>query len=91
MNSRTVYCVVETEAKLEEHRYNPGRILLCNRTYIQNTPKGGYIKGTHELHEVQSVATSETIPTWPSFQERHPGITITHRLAVVDNFKGNHD
>ena len=26
-----------------------------------------------------------------SFQERHPGITITHRLAVVDKFKGNHD
>ena len=26
-----------------------------------------------------------------SFQERHPGITIKHRLAVVDKFKGNHD
>ena len=67
MNSRTVYYVVETEAKLEEHRYNnPGRILLCDRTYIQDTPKGRYIKGTHELHEVQSFATSETIPTWPA-------------------------
>ena len=64
MNSRTVYYVVETEAKLEEHRYNhPGRILLYYRTYIQDTPKGGYIKGTYELHEGQSVATSETILT----------------------------
>ena len=26
-----------------------------------------------------------------SGEERHPGITITHRLAVVDNFKGVHD
>ena len=66
MNSRTVYYVVETEAKLEDRRYNhTGRILLCDRTYIQDTPKVGYIKGKHELHEVQSVATSETISTWP--------------------------
>mmetsp|Transcript_4214 Transcript_4214/g.5918 ORF Transcript_4214/g.5918 Transcript_4214/m.5918 type:complete len:611 (-) Transcript_4214:334-2166(-) len=26
-----------------------------------------------------------------SIQLRHPGITVTHRLAVVDNFKGIHD
>ena len=26
-----------------------------------------------------------------SFEERHPGIRITHNLAVPDNFKGNHD
>ena len=26
-----------------------------------------------------------------SVQERHPGIKIIHRLAVVDQFKGNHD
>ena len=40
MNSHTVYYVVETEARLEVHRYNhPGRILLCDRAYIQDTPK----------------------------------------------------
>ncbi len=26
-----------------------------------------------------------------SIELRHPGITVTHRLAVVDNFKGIHD
>ena len=26
-----------------------------------------------------------------SVEARHPGIKITHRLAVVDNFKGIHD
>ena len=60
INSLAVYYVVETESKLEEHIYNhPGRILLYDRIYIQDTPNGGYIKGTHELHEVNSIATSE--------------------------------
>lgn len=26
-----------------------------------------------------------------SIEERHPGVTIVHRLAVVENFKGYHD
>ena len=59
MDSRTVWFVAETKEKqLELAVKYPGRILLCDRTFILDTYKydQGAIKNTTQIHELRSVA-----------------------------------
>lgn len=68
MDSRIVWFV--TESKEEQDRLTllyPGRILLCDRTYIQDTAGSKKcVEGTTDLHEIRSSAS--TVPT------RHPRV-----------------
>lgn len=62
MDSRRVWFVVETQAELERLSLEyPGRILLCDRSFILDTHKKHHLKETTLLHEVRSVDTS--VPT----------------------------
>jgi hypothetical protein len=66
MDSRTVYYMVETEQEYQEHiAKHPGRVLLCDRSNVQDTFKGKAIVGSRSLHEVCSVVTASNIPEWP--------------------------
>jgi len=62
MDSRTVWYVVENEEdrvrRVADQPDLAGRILVCDRTFIQDTVGGKCIKDTTQLHEVRSVATS---------------------------------
>lgn len=70
MDSRKVYFVAETQAEFDRLApLHPGRILLCDRSFVLDTYQQMPIKHTTELHEVSSVATE--IPTehprrWPA-------------------------
>jgi hypothetical protein len=69
MNSRTVNFVVETQEDLDRLAPEyPGKIFLCDRSFIMDTKGHTAIPGTSQLHEVRSTATS--VPTshprkWP--------------------------
>ena len=52
MDTRTVWFAVET--KDEQDRLSlkyPGRILLCNRTFVLDTHSGKAVEGTQRMHE----------------------------------------
>lgn len=57
-NSREMYFVVETKKDFDRlvDQY-PGRILLCDRSIIQDTLQHKCIEGTMQLHEVRSIET----------------------------------
>ena len=70
MDSRDVWFVVETREECDRLSATfPGRILLCDRTFIQDTQGSKkHVEGTSEFHEIRSAAT--TVPTchprvWP--------------------------
>ena len=69
MNSRTVNFVVETQEDLDRLAPEyPGKIFLCDRSFITDTKGHTAIPGTSQLHEVRSTATA--VPTshprkWP--------------------------
>ena len=69
MDTRTVWFVTETKEEQDKLLLKyPGRILLCDRSYIRDTHNEEAIKDTTNLHEVCSLAT--TVPTsrqpvWP--------------------------
>ena len=70
MDRRTVWFVVETK---EEHerlslRY-PGRILLCDRSFVLDTHTGKAVEGTQQMHELRSSATEVPLVhplKWPA-------------------------
>ena len=70
MDARTVWFVVETrEDQVELSWKYPGRILLCDRSFIPDTYNKKSINNTMSLHKVRSTATS--VPTshphkWPA-------------------------
>lgn len=82
MDSRTVWYVVENEEdrvrRAAEQPDLADRILVCDRTYIQDTVGKKCITDTSKLHEVRSVATS--VPP------AHEGIIQTF-LPVARNRK----
>jgi len=70
MNSRKVFFVVETEEEyIRLSLLYPGRILLCDRSFIQDTHQDKAINGTTQLHEIRStVDTSSNVSgprNWP--------------------------
>ena len=72
MDSRIVWFV--TESKEEQDRLTilyPGRVLLCDQTYIQDTAGSKkYVEGMIDLLEIRSAAS--TVPTLAGIVfERH--------------------
>ena len=62
MDSRRVWFVVETKEEFDRLSLKyPGRILLCDRTFIMDTHAKKYISDTTLLHEIRSFDTS--VPT----------------------------
>ena len=85
MDTRRVWFVTETEEKRQELlTKHPGRILLCDRSFILDSQT---IKGTNHLHEIRSIATN--VPT------THPLIweVATYRLPCncVHCYKDPHN
>ena len=63
MDTRTMRgYLVETQEEYDAlSPKHPGRIILCDRSFVYDTGTGNHIKNTQELHEVRSVATE--VPT----------------------------
>ena len=70
MDTRTVWFVVETKEDQDRLQVKyPGRILLCDRTFVLDTQSDKAIEGTMQMHELRSIAVS--VPTihprkWPA-------------------------
>ncbi len=65
LNSRKMKYVVETLADYKRRSAEyPGRILLCDRSIIQDTTNGKGIDGTRKMHEVRSIEPNipQTLP-----------------------------
>jgi hypothetical protein len=69
MDTRTVWFVVETVLEQERlEQLYPGRILLCDRTFVLDKMSEKAIEGTNQMHELRSVATEVPLThpiTWP--------------------------
>jgi len=69
MNTRLAYFVAETQEEFDRlASLHPGRILLCDRTFILDTHMKKSIKHTSDLHEVCSIATEVPVEhprKWP--------------------------
>ena len=68
MDSRIVWFVVETRELYDSLSVEyPGKILLCDRSFILDTHKNVAIDGTTKLHEVSS-----TVPVIPELKPFEP-------------------
>jgi hypothetical protein len=69
MDTRTVWFVCETQAEFEQmNAQYPGKILLCDRTFVLDTHNGQSIPQTSDLHEVRSMAKEMPVEmprVWP--------------------------
>jgi hypothetical protein len=76
INTRTCWFVVETQEDFDRLSVlHPNRVLLVDRSYIQDTQGEKAIDGTTLLHEVTSWAEEEptTMPrVWPAFVANLP-------------------
>ena len=80
IDERVMYFVVETQKDFDQLSVQyPGRILLCDRSVIQDTVLSKPIKGTNQLHEVRSLATS--IP------EEYEGVVVRAVMEDVEEEK----
>ena len=76
MDSRTVWFVAESKEDQDRLQVEyPGKILLCDRTFVLDTQGKKAIANTTQLHEVRSVA--EEVPPdhprkWPVHTARLP-------------------
>ena len=69
MDTRTVWFMCETQANFERMDVQyPGKILLCDWTFVLDTHNGQSIPQTSDLHEVRSVTNEVPVEMpciWP--------------------------
>ena len=59
MDTHTVWFVVETKKDQDRLQVKyPGRILLCDQTFVLDTQSDKLVEGTMQMHELRSIAAS---------------------------------